>query len=313
MKKIVLVILLVIIIVCGIATYDSILDKSEVAVTPDASEENSSWTITQYGSAGGEQMMSFSIEGNVDGLIIVDGGYENVEGDVNNILEVIKKHKNVVDTWVVTHLDSDHAGVFLNIMKNHPEVTIKNVYTENIPELEKCKASTPWEVDWSTYEDFVKFGTENKNIKSLSEGDIIEDVIGLNLEVLWSYSEWVDTYSSNILNNGALVFKLSGKEESMLFFADVQDGKIGNELIRKHQEKLKADYVQIGHHGNNSMPAEIYDIINPKVAFIPAPNWIFENPNNVSWYTGAKIRDLLTEKGVTVYSDKDCPVSVTMK
>lgn len=244
MKKIVLVILLVIIIVCGIATYDSILDKSEVTVTPDASEENSSWIITQYGSAGGEQMMSFSIEGNVDGLVIVDGGYENVEGDVNNILEVIKKHKNVVDTWVVTHLDSDHAGVFLNIMKNHPEVTIKNVYTENIPELEKCKASTPWEVDWSTYEDFVKLGTENENIKSLSEGDIIEDVIGLNLEVLWSYSEWVDTYSSNILNNGALVFKLSGKEESMLFFADVQDGKIGNELIRKHQEKLKADYVQ---------------------------------------------------------------------
>ena len=257
--------------------------------------------------------MSFAIEGNVKGLVIVDGGYETVEGDVNNILETIKKHNNVVDTWIVTHLDADHAGVFLNIMKNHPEVTIKQVYTENIPELEKCKASTPWEVDWSTYEDFVKFATENDHIKSLSEGNIVEDVIGLNLEVLWSYSEWVDTYSSNILNNGALVFKLSGKEESILFFADVQDGKIGNELIKKHKESLKSDYVQIGHHGNNSMPDEIYSIINPKVAFIPAPNWIFENPNKVSWYTAEKIRNLLTEKGVTVYSDKDCPVSVTMK
>lgn len=313
MKKIVLIIILAILIICGIYTYDSILDKEEEILASKQLTTNSSWTITEFGSQGEEQMMSFVIEGDVKGLVIIDGGYENVEGDVNNILETIKKHNNIVDTWIVTHLDSDHAGVCLNIMKNHPEVTIKQVYTQNIPELEKCKASTPWEVDWSTYEDFVRFATENNNIKSLSDGDIIDDVIGLNMEVLWSYSEWVDTYSSNILNNGALIFKLNGKEESSLFFADVQDSTIGNEIMRKCGEKLKSDYVQIGHHGNNSFPTEIYDIINPKVAFIPAPDWIFENPNEISWYTAEKIRNLLTEKGVTVYSDKDCPVSVTMK
>lgn len=311
MKKVFLIIVLVILIIFGIATYDSILNKQEEAVAQE--EVNTSWKITEFGSQGTDQMMSFAIEGNVNGLVIVDGGYENVEGEVNNLLEVIKKHNNVVDTWIVTHLDADHAGVFLNIMKNHSEVKINKVYTENIPEIGKCKEEAPWEADWSTYEDFVRFATENDNIISLSEGDSVEDVIGLRLDVLWSYSEWVDEHSTNLLNNGALVFKLSGKEESALFFADVQDGNIGNEIIRKHKENLKADYVQIGHHGNNSMPEEIYDIISPKVAFIPAPDWIFENPNNISWFTAEKIRNLLTEKGVTVYSDKDCPVSVTMK
>ncbi len=40
MKRIILVVLLVIIIAFGIATYDSILNKNEMAASPDAKEEN---------------------------------------------------------------------------------------------------------------------------------------------------------------------------------------------------------------------------------------------------------------------------------
>lgn len=311
MKKAFLLIILVILIIFAILIYDSILSKEEVVA--EVPQENSSWKITEYGSAGTEQIMSFSIEGNIEGLVIVDGGYENIEGDVNNILKVIKKHHNVVDAWIITHLDSDHAGVFLNIMKNHPEVKIKKVYTGNMPELHEQTSQGPLEVDWPTYKDFVRFSMENKNMKTLSENDIIEDVIGLEMEVLWSYSEWVDEHSVKIVNNGSLVFKLSGKEDSMIFLADTQDSVVGNEIIKRHKDKLRAEYVQIGHHGNNNFPMEIYDIIKPKIAFIPAPDWIFENPQKIDWYTAKEVRDKLVKKGIKVYSDKDFPVSVIIK
>lgn len=274
---------------------------------------NTSWTLTQYGNQGLEQMMSFTIEGNVEGLVIVDGGYKAVQGEVDQLLNVIEKHDNVVDAWIITHLDSDHVGVYLNIIENHPEVKIKQVYTSNIPELDKAKEKAPWEGDWSNYEAFVEHKKKNKSIRCLSEGDFIDDVIGLEMDVLWSYSDWVYKNSSNLLNNGGLVFKLNAENESMLFFADIQDKQIGELLIEKYGEKLNSDYVQIAHHGNNKLPDEIYDKITPQIAFMPTPDWIFENPNKIKWFTASKIRNLLTNKGIIVYSDQDCPVSIIMK
>lgn len=314
MRKKFLILLVTVGLICTIVTCaNKILNKTEETVAIPEPPTNSKWKITPMSSQGKEQMMGYVIEGDIDGLLIIDGGYRNVQGEVNNILDVIKKHNNIVDAWIVTHLDADHVGVYLNIVENHPEIKIKQVYTSFIAPLDKCKEKDPLEGDWSNYEDFIKYRINNNDIKILSEGDKIEDIIGLKMEVFWAYSDWVYENCPNLLNNGSLVFKLIAKEESMIFFADVRAKNVAEKIIAKYGDKLKAEYVQIGHHGNNDFPNEIYDIIQPHTAFIPAPDWIFENPNKVSWFTASKIRKLLQDKGIKVYSDKDCPISVIMK
>ena len=124
-------------------------------------EDNASWKITQYGDNVGAQMMNFSIEGNNHGLVLIDGGYENSTEQVEYIKSLIKKHNNKVDAWIITHLDSDHAGAFNYIYKNCPEVQINKIYTTNIPNLELAKEKAKWENDWKTYEDFCGFNLKN--------------------------------------------------------------------------------------------------------------------------------------------------------
>lgn len=274
------------------------------------SKENTKWTLTQYGENQMPQMMCFTIEGNNNGLVIIDGGYEDSKKQVNTILSVAEKHNNTIDAWIITHLDSDHSGVFLNIYKNHPEITIKKVYTTNVPTIDKAKEKAPWEEEWKQFEEFCSLNLDN--LTYLYENDKIEDIIGLKLNVLWAYSDWVYENCSNLLNNGSLVFKLYGNEESMLFCADTQDKKIETKLMENHKKDLKSNYLQVGHHGNNNFSQEFYKTVSPKVAFFAAPEDLVNNVFNVSWFTAGTIKQWLENDGVTVYLYNTTPNYITI-
>ena len=298
-RKIVFIILLIFITVCGIIFIFNI------------SKKNTQWILTQYGENQMPQMMCFTIEGNKNGLVVIDGGYEDSKEQVNTILSVAEKHNNIIDAWIITHLDSDHSGVFLNIYKNHPEISIKKIYTSNIPTLEKAKEKTPLEDEWDQFEEFCSLNLDN--LTYLNENDKIDDIIGLKLHVLWSYSEWVYENCINLLNNGSLVFKLYGKKENMLFCADTQDEKIEKKLIENHSEELKSNYLQVGHHGNNQFSHEFYKAVSPKIAFFSAPEDLINNVLNVSWYTAGTVKKWLEDDGVIVYSHNTAPNCITIK
>lgn len=245
------------------------------------------------------------------GLVIVDGGYEDSEEQVNNILSVAKKHDNKIDAWIITHLDSDHAGVICNVIKNHSEIKIKNIYTTNVPSLEQAKEKAPWEDEWECYEYFTSLNF--KNITYLYENDQVNDIIGLKMDVLWAYSDWIYENSSNLLNNGSLVFKLYGKEESMLFCGDTQAKVVEDKILENHENEIDSDYLQVGHHGNNSFSEDFYKKVSPKAAFFAAPEELINNVANVSWYTADKIKGWLENDGVVVYSYRTSPNVVVIK
>ncbi len=140
MKKKFLIIILIIALIIGSYFVININKKNNSVVNNLINEnENTSWKITQFGSNNDNQMMCFTIEGNKDGLIIVDGGYENSDYNFLNLQSVIQKHNNKVDAWIITHLDSDHAGVLVNVLKNHNDIDIKKIYTTNYPDFELAK------------------------------------------------------------------------------------------------------------------------------------------------------------------------------
>lgn len=298
MKKKIVVVLIFILMLLLVLSYEVL----------NYAQENSSWKITQYGDNDGAQMMCFTVEGNKNGLVIIDGGYEDSEEQVENLKKVISQHNNKIDAWIITHLDSDHAGVFLNIYQNCPEIQIEKIYTANIPDLELAKEKAKWMTTWKTYEDFCNL--DLKNLQCLSENDIIDNIIGLKMEVLWSYSDWVYKNSANLLNNGSLVFKLYGKNENMLFCADTQSKNIGDVIIQRHKDNLKSDYLQVAHHGNNSFTDEFYNIVSPKTAFICAPDSLINNIDNISWFTVGDIKKKLEDSGVTIYSDNTSPNTI---
>ena len=303
MKKFFLIIFAAIILLLsiGLKTFD--YNKNEI--------QNTAWTVTQYGEKNMPQMMCFTIEGNENGLVVIDGGYKDSEEDVNRILEVASKHNNEIDAWIVTHLDSDHVGVCLNIIDYHPEIKIDKIYTTNVPTFEKAQEKFPQETEWEPFQEFTAL--ELDNIEWLKENDEIANIIGLKMKVLWAYSDWIYDNCTNLLNNGSLVFKLYGNEENMLFCGDTQQKVIEEQIMKNHREELKSDYLQVGHHGNNCFSKKFYEEVSPKSAYFSAPKELMENANQISWYTADKIESWLTKRGCQTFCHETAPNSFVMK
>ena len=311
-KKILIAFLVIILLFISVEIIGIIVLNTEVTEEKNSKDflENISWKLTQYGGNYMPQRMCFVIEGNNNGLLIIDGGYEDSPDDVERILSIINNHENKVDAWIITHLDSDHAGVILNIIKNHPEIQIDNIYTTNVPTLEKAIEKFPEETEWEQFKDFTAM--ENDNIHYLYEEDEVKSIIGLKMKVLYAYSDWTYENVKNMLNNGSLFFKLYGKEDSMLFMGDCQDPKVEKRIVQKHKKDLKSTYIQIGHHGNNNFSRDFYKTVSPEIAFFPAPTELIENAYNVPWYTAGKIRDWLVEDGAQVMCLETAPNEITI-
>ena len=274
---------------------------------------NTEWKITQYGDEE-NQMMCYIIEGNNNGLAIVDGGYYHNDSQAEYVRNKIISHGGKVDAWIVTHFDSDHAGVFETIEETNPDFKIENLFVQDVPyDMEMLKENAPWEDEWDCFERFQNNNYTNiEKINKVHSGDEFE-FMELRMKVLSSYDEWIDKEMNNLLNNGAILFKLYGKEESMLFCADVQDKKIEKYITENYKEDLPSDYIQVGHHGNNSFSKEFYKLVNPKKAFFSAPTWLMDNISNIDWFTVGTIRKWLEDDGVEIYWHNTAPNEFTLK
>lgn len=278
-------------------------------------EENTSWVVTQYGEDEDVQLMCFTIEGNKNGLVIIDGGYESDEETLKILEEKIKENGNVVNTWILTHFDEDHAGAYMALRDRISNLKVGKLYVPDMPDYETCVESVSWyeEDELNLLKKYLSLNVPEKEL--VHAGDIIDNVIGLKMEVLSSYDDWMEEKNmSNLLNNGSIVFKLYGNEESIMFCGDAQSKEISDHILKDYsKEELKSDYLQVAHHGNNSFSDEFYETVNPKVAFFPAPTVIMENVHNISWFSVEEISKLLEEMGATIYSFADSPSQIVMK
>jgi len=315
MKKTFLIILLtfVFIILIGIISWNYPKTEYENGNGENIEEgnKNSSWTVTQYGEKTMPQMMCFTIEGNENGLVVIDGGYKYSVEDVERIVSIANNHNNEIDAWIITHLDSDHVGVCLNLIDNHPEIKIDKIYTTNVPTFEQAKEKYPQETEWEYFQEFTSLNLEN--IQWLKENDEIKDIIGLKMKVLWAYSDWLYENCTNLLNNGSLVFKLYGQNESMLFCSDTQNAMVEEQIVERHKSDLKSDYMQVGHHGNNNFSQEFYKLVSPKKAFFAGPQELVDNTNNISWFTADIIKGWLEEMNVEIYCHETSPNEFILK
>jgi hypothetical protein len=84
--------------------------------------------------------------------------------------------------------------------------------------------------------------------------------------------------NAGIINNTSVVFMLTLGGKKMLFLGDAEPEE-GERLLTlyKGTDKLKADYVQMAHHGQGGVEREVYEEISPKACFWCAPGWLWDN------------------------------------
>ena len=67
-----------------------------------------------------------------------------------------------------------------------------------------------------------------------------------------------------------MVIKMDINKKTVIFLGDtgVESGK---KLLDTEKEKLKADIVQMAHHGQSGAEKEVYENISPSICLWPTP------------------------------------------
>lgn len=249
---------------CNWFSSDIICETEEYSLVHILRDE---YVVIEYASVSGSQAMIYTIMNDRGDLVIVDGGYDV---DANYLKQVISTYHNCVNAWILTHPHPDHISAFNEIYQDL-DIKIAQIYAIDIDSDYYHKAAQEWD-QISVFDKFCELTKDADNLNYLCEGDCI-DLIGMKMEVLHAYDDAQMDDAFDPCNDGGLIFKLTGKNQSMLFLSDVgisQDAY----MKESYGDRLCADYVQMGHHGNGGMSEELYGLVAPRVAFFDAPEWL---------------------------------------
>ena len=98
-----------------------------------------------------------------------------------------------------------------------------------------------------------------------------------------SYHEGLN---NNLMNDSSLVFKLSGPNKSVMFLGDIGPDA-GDVLYFESKHLLRADMVQMAHHGGLCCGMEVYAAIEPKACL-----WCCRKEE----YEGTRVHPVLSDK-----------------
>lgn len=268
-----------------------------LAIQSDPALESGKNVLTQYGNAAGPQSMFYTIE-TAEGLIVIDGGWSD---DADYVRQVIEEKGNHISAWILTHPHPDHIGAFNEIYENPDGITIDVIYAIDMDHDLYQQFAQPWD-EFDVYERFCELTKDCEHLIYLYEGDSLT-VCGLQMKVFHAYSDSVREFSADYANQGSMVFRLSGKKDSILFCGDIYGEYISHRLAETYSEELESTYLQMGHHGNNSITQELVEKVKPQAAFFDAPDWLVKGEE----YSTKENMEMLKEAGAQIFSFESAP------
>ena len=213
------------------------------------------------------QMMCYVINTNNGKVIVIDGGNH---GQAEELYRVLNKAGKTVDLWILTHFHSDHFGAIIDLLDKHDDIKIKRFIRNN--QTDAVTASLAGE-DVADYDEWAEYEKRAAlPFEEIKRGDVIT-IDNVKLECL---SDGNDDILVNNPNNQSIVFRISDGSFSMIFLGDL-GAEGGTKLVNEYGNKLKADAVQMAHHGQSGVKRDVYERINPKYAFWPTPRWLWDN------------------------------------
>ena len=204
-----------------------------------------------------QQMMGFVLTYNGK-VIVVDGGMRNEYRQLKNILTALGGH---VDYQIFTHAHKDHVGTFIE-MADDPDIEVDTL-VYSFSSWDNIKANTPLAEDKVTIGEFAeKVDAFEGNVITCKKGTTIafDDFV---LEFL------NDRYEiTSDVNEASMCFRVTTPNNSIMFLGDLSQNNAPKllETYNNDLTKLKANYLQLAHHGQRGGSKELYEAIDPNYA-----------------------------------------------
>lgn len=249
----------------------------------DGETEDMQTTLYMLSEQGPKQMMSYVLQTKEGKLAVIDGGNKVDANDLIDTLVRLGGPKPVVELWLVTHPHGDHVDALLEIFSRPDNpIQVEKIYTHFLSyEYYKDKDSA----SAANTKRFQSFQEEHPDICfSFEKGQ--ELMVGsARFTVLYVPEE---IFSANVGNNSSVVFRLDAEGQRVLFLGDL--GEEGGDYVLEHvpAEELKADFVQMAHHGQNGVKKNFYEVVSPKACLWNTPQWLWDNnKDNAGYNTGS--------------------------
>lgn len=219
-------------------------------------------------------MMSFVLITKKDNVIIVDGGRAE---DMPLLKEYVGGRH--ISAWIFSHPHIDHISGFISEWKKNKcsdfdiERVVYNIPTrewrdtEPVPDREYFL----WDFD-ETLPSLFEIEEELSDIAFIpKQGDVLE-IDEVRLDFLFT---WHKELVSNPMNDASLVFKVTAPNKTVLFLGDLgPEG--GDALLNESRGCLKADIVQMAHHGHMDCGLDVYAEVMPETCLWCAPDWLYD-------------------------------------
>ena len=256
-------------------------------------------TIHMLDAATGTQMNSFIITTADGKVIVIDGGYDqDAEKLIGYLKALTGKEIPHVDAWILSHPHMDHISAFLQIMETMPEaLTVDKLYY-NFPSEQYIARLQPWADPCLArfYKDLPLYA-DKVVIVTMSDTFEVGDA---HFECLYSPNPEL---TMNVTNNASLILKMTLGGKTVMWLGDcgVEEG---DRLLAFYGEsgKLKCDFVQMAHHGQNGAEKRVYEAIAPTGCFWNTPKWLWDNDagngyNTHGWKT-VEVQGWMADLGV---------------
>lgn len=215
---------------------------------------------------------SFILESG-DTVLMLDGGFPS---EAPYLYEYLKELGGHVDTWFLTHFHDDHFGCFLTMLQEHPDIKIDKIcynfpsdeFITRYEPIQSCKPSAEW---ITIFKETV--AASGIPVVRATEGDVYSyDGGNVTVRVLRTYDE-----NLPYINDSSTVFRFEVDGKSILFLGDLAVAGGKQLLAKAAPEMVKADYVQMAHHGQGGVDKECYAAVAPSFCMWPTPSWLWDN------------------------------------
>ena len=221
-------------------------------------------------------MMAFVLVTKENNVIVVDGGREE---DMPLLKEYIGGRH--ISAWILTHAHGDHiSGLISEFHRNRlADFDIEKLYY-NMPPYEELLGRTDvpdadyFAAELAGLKPFTDIMPEIAPISHIvTQGESI-DVDECHIDFLFTYH---DGLFSNLLNDSSMVFMVTTPNKKVLFLGDLgPEG--GDVLYEESRHLLKADIVQMAHHGHMNVGMEVYAAIMPDACMWCCADWLYDEP-----------------------------------
>lgn len=218
-------------------------------------------------------------------FILIDGGYEE-DGDADALYDTLQARAEgnvpVIAAWILTHQHEDHFHCFLRFMEKYAaEVRVEKLLFNfpahddfvHYPELARDNARLPGSRGFFKIPQLFTL-IEKNAIPVFTPHTGQKYRIGdADIEFLASIDDSIHVSQNG--NSTSLVFRMELGGQVILWTADAACSHV--RLAERYGNHLKADILQIPHHGFQSGTAEAeirtYELADPEVCLLPSSRY----------------------------------------